>query len=100
MDDLLGKDGGIKKLIKNAVDQMLQCEMTEHLGYEKHAPEGINTGNNRNGVSPKSLKSDLGKIENEITRDRNWRRGCKKQGLRGLILFIWLYGFCLGFALQ
>jgi putative transposase len=39
MDDLLGKDGAIKKLIKNAVEQMLQCEMTEHLGYEKHAPE-------------------------------------------------------------
>ncbi len=30
MDDLLGKDGAIKKLIKNAVEQMLQCEMTEH----------------------------------------------------------------------
>jgi putative transposase len=71
MDDLLGKDGAIKKLIKNAVEQMLQCEMTEHLGYEKHAPEGRNTGNSRNGVSPKSLKSDFGKLEIEVPRDRN-----------------------------
>jgi putative transposase len=71
MDDLLGKDGAIKKLIKNAVEQMLQCEMTEHLGYEKHAPAGRNTGNNRNGVSPKGLRSDFGKIEIEVPRDRN-----------------------------
>jgi putative transposase len=71
MDDLLGKDGAIKKLIKNAVEQMLQCEMTEHLGYEKHAAEGRNTGNSRNGVSPKSLKSDFGKLEIEVPRDRN-----------------------------
>jgi putative transposase len=71
MDDLLGKDGAIKKLIKNAVEQMLQFEMTEHLGYEKYAPEGRNTGNSRNGVSPKNLKSDFGKIEIEVPRDRN-----------------------------
>jgi putative transposase len=71
MDDLLGKDGAIKKLIKNAVEQMLQCEMSEHLGYEKHAPEGRNTGNSRNGVSSKSLKSDFGKLEIEVPRDRN-----------------------------
>ena len=70
MDDLLGKDGAIKKLIKSAVEQMLQCEMTEHLGYEKHAPEGRNTGNSRNGVSPKRLKSDFGKLEIEVPRDR------------------------------
>jgi putative transposase len=57
MDDLLDKDGVIKKLLKNAVEQMLQCEMTEHLGYVKHAPEGRNTVNKRNVVSPKSLKS-------------------------------------------
>jgi putative transposase len=62
MDDLLGKDGAIKKLLKNAAEQMLQFEMTEHLGYEKHASEGRNTGNNKNGVSPKGLKSDFGKF--------------------------------------
>lgn len=71
MDDLLGKDGAIKKLIKSAVEQMLQCEMTEHLGYEKHDPEGRHSGNSRNGNSSKSLKSDFGKIEIEVPRDRN-----------------------------
>ena len=50
---------------------MLQCEMTEHLVYQKHAPEGRNTGNSRNGVSPRGLKSDFGKLEIEVPRDRN-----------------------------
>ncbi len=72
MDDLLGKDGAIKKLIKSAVEQMLQCEMTEHLGYEKHAPEGRNSGNSRNGISQKSLKSDFGKVDRGAPRT-GWR---------------------------
>ena len=50
---------------------MLQNEMDEHLGYEKHSPEGHHTGNSRNGGSKKTLKSNYGKIELEVPRDRN-----------------------------
>ena len=32
-DDLMGKDGAIKKLIANTLEQMLESELTEHLGY-------------------------------------------------------------------
>ena len=28
---------------------MLKAEMTDHLGYEKHAKEGQNSGNSRKG---------------------------------------------------
>ena len=47
-EDLMGKDGAIKKLIAKSLEQMLESELTEHLGYEKHSPEGKNTGNSRN----------------------------------------------------
>ncbi len=32
-------------LFKKGVQEMLQGELDEHLGYEKHSPEGYNTGN-------------------------------------------------------
>ncbi|MFS8131200.1 MAG: IS256 family transposase [Candidatus Dojkabacteria bacterium] len=69
--DLMGPDGAIKKLMKNALEGMLDAELTEHLGYEKHSPSGKKTGNSRNGRSSKQLKNDNGEIELSIPRDRN-----------------------------
>ena len=43
-EDLLGKHGLLKELSKGLLERMLQGEMTHHLGYEKHAPEGRNRG--------------------------------------------------------
>jgi hypothetical protein len=31
-DDLMGKDGAIKKLLKLSIENMLNAELTEHLG--------------------------------------------------------------------
>src|SRR6187402_1272612 len=45
--------------------------MDSHLGYPKHAPEGINSGNSRNGKSSKKVKTSMGEVELEIPRDRN-----------------------------
>jgi putative transposase len=45
-----------QQLIKLTVETALNAEMDEHLGYEKHSPQGRGTGNNRNGYSTKSLK--------------------------------------------
>lgn len=70
-EDILGKDGAIKKLIKGTFEQMLEAELTEHLGYEKHSPLGKNTGNSRNGKSHKTLKNDNGEIDITVPRDRN-----------------------------
>ncbi len=51
---------------------MLQGELDEHLGYEKHSPEGRNSGNSRNGSSTKRVKSDtLGDVVLTIPCDRN-----------------------------
>ncbi|MDF1613339.1 transposase [Melioribacteraceae bacterium 09-Me] len=55
-EDILGKDGAIKKLIKSTFEQMLKTELTEHLGCEKYSPSGKNTGNSRNGKTKKNLR--------------------------------------------
>jgi transposase-like protein len=70
-DDLMGKDGVIKQLLKSSLENMLSVEMDEHLGYEKHSIAGDNTGNSRNGTSKKNLKTSQGEIPVEIPRDRN-----------------------------
>ncbi len=70
-DDLMGKDGAIKKLIANTLEQMLESELTEHLGYERYSPVGKNSGNSRNGKTQKTLKNDNGQIEISVPRDRN-----------------------------
>ena len=69
-DDLMGKEGAIKKLIAKSLEQMLESELTEHLGYEKYSPIGKNSGNSRNGKTYKSLKNDNGEIEITVPRDR------------------------------
>jgi len=70
-NDLMGKDGAIKKLLKLSIENMLDAELTEHLGYPKHSPVGNNSGNSRNGNSTKRLKNDHGEIEIKVPRDRN-----------------------------
>ena len=70
-EDLMGKDGVIKKLIKSSLENILEAELSEHLGYEKHSILGNNSGNSRNGKSQKTIISNEGQIELKIPRDRN-----------------------------
>ena len=69
--DLMGKDGAIKNLLDKSIEQMLDSELTEHLGYPRHSPAGNNSGNNRNGKTRKKLKNENGEIEISVPRDRN-----------------------------
>ena len=69
--DLMGSNGAIKKLLKQSLEAMLDSELSEHLGYEKHSSSGNNSGNNRNGRSKKTLRNDNGEIEITVPRDRN-----------------------------
>ena len=61
----------LKSLFKGTIEQMLESEMEEHLGYEKHNILGNNSGNSRNGYGKKTLKTELGETEMEVPRDRN-----------------------------
>lgn len=64
-------NGLLKQITKAVLERALQGEMTEHLGYTKHDPAGVNSGNSRNGRTRKTLKGDFGEVELETPRDRN-----------------------------
>lgn len=59
----------LKELFKDVLQEALEAELDETLGYEKHEVSG-NT-NSRNGYSKKTIKSELGEISLNIPRDRN-----------------------------
>ena len=52
----------MKDVFKRVAERALQTEMTQHLGYAKHASTGKNTGNSRNGVSRKTIIADDGQV--------------------------------------
>jgi putative transposase len=57
-------------MFREAVQQMLQAEMDEHLGYEKHSPHSIEFSNSRNGKATKTVKTKLGEVPIDVPRDR------------------------------
>jgi hypothetical protein len=69
-DDLLGQDGLLQQLTKALVERALDSELTHHLGYEKHDASGDNSGNSRNGTSPKTIKGKRGQVRIDVPRDR------------------------------
>jgi len=60
----------LKDLFAGTLEQMLEAELDDHLGYEKHSPLGDNTGNSRNGFGKKTIKSEWGEAGINIPRDR------------------------------
>jgi putative transposase len=69
-EDLIGENGLLKQLTKKLLERAMQAKMTEHLGYEKHAPTGNNSGNSRNGSYSKTVKGDFGNLDVTVPRDR------------------------------
>ena len=69
-EEILGEGGLLKMLTKRLLERAMEAELTHHVGYEKHAPEGRNTGNSRNGRSKKTLKGDFGTMPIDVPRDR------------------------------
>src|ERR1700690_742666 len=68
---LTGPDGLLKQLTKTVLETALNEEMTEHLGYEKHDPAGVGSGNIRNGTRAKTVLTEAtGQVEIGVPRDR------------------------------
>ena len=59
----------LKELFKDALQEMLNAELTQHLGYEKNEYTE-NNENYRNGYSQKTVHSTEGDITLDIPRDR------------------------------
>ena len=70
-EDLLGQNGLLKELQKRLLEKAMGAELTVHLGYGKYDSEGRNSGNSRNGTSPRTIQGEFGKLELDTPRDRN-----------------------------
>src|SRR5512132_442737 len=70
-EELTGPDGLLKSLTKQVIESALEEEMTDHVGYDKHAAAGRNGANSRNGIRAKTVLTDnAGPVQVEIPRDR------------------------------
>jgi len=61
----------LKRLFAGTVEEILEAELDEHLGYEKSSYAGRNSGNSRNGHLSKTVTSEYGESEIVVPRDRN-----------------------------
>ena len=68
--ELLGEQGIVAQLTKRILERALTEELTDHLGYERHAVAGRGSGNSRNGSTPKRVLTEIGAVELDVPRDR------------------------------
>lgn len=74
IDDVMGKNGLIQRLVKDVLENILDGEMEEHLGrnkYERLQTDDSIKKNYRNGYSTKNLRSSFGDVDLDVPRDRN-----------------------------
>lgn len=60
----------LKDLLAETLQEMLEAEMDETLGYSKYDYKSKNTDDSRNGYSQKTVTSSMGEFELDIPRDR------------------------------
>jgi len=61
----------LKDLLGGTIQGMLESELDEELGYEKHEKTAEAKTNYRNGHKPKTLKGTMGELEIDVPQDRN-----------------------------
>jgi len=71
VDDFFGKAGIFARLFACTLEQMMEAELTAHLGYAPYAASGRNSGNSRNGKRPRTLQTSAGDLPLAVPRDRN-----------------------------
>lgn len=59
----------IAQIQKRGIEAILEGEMDNHLGYDKH--QSSENPNSRNGRSKKRLRSSMGEVEIQVPRDRD-----------------------------
>ena len=64
IDDVLGKNGLVQRLVKDVLENILEAEMDEHLGYDRYERSG--EPNYRNGTKPKTVRSKYGQFEVDV----------------------------------
>lgn len=60
----------LKELMGSTIQGMLEGELDDELGYQKHDYANKDTDNSRNGHSSKTIRSKFGDFETKVPRDR------------------------------
>jgi putative transposase len=102
--ELVGPGGLLTDLTKTVLETALEAELEDHLGYPKHAVEGRDKGNSRNGVRSKTVLTEVGEVEIEVPRDRDGsfdpqivkKRQRRLQGVDELVISLTAKGLTTG----
>lgn len=102
--ELTGDNGLLTGLVRQVLQTGLEVEMTDHLGYERHAAAGRGTGNSRNGSTSKTVTTEIGKVDLRVPRDRDAsfdpqtvRKGQRRlDGLTGNVISLYAQGMTTG----
>jgi transposase-like protein len=102
--ELTGENGLLTGLVRQVLQTGLEVEMTDHLGYERHAATGRGSGNSRNGLTSKTVTTEIGKVELRVPRDRagsfdpqTVRKGQRRlDGLSGNVISLYAKGMTTG----
>lgn len=88
----------LQQVQKRGIEKMLEGELDDHLGYEKH--EKAIAQNSRNGYGSKKVRTSLGESEIIVPRDRDAtfnpmiipKRGSMVEGLENIIVSFYAKG--------
>lgn len=102
-EPLTGEQGLLGGMLKAALERGLDAELTEHVGYDRGDAEAPLYPNSRNGVSTKTVATELGDIELAVPRDRNGTftpmlvpKGQRRlDGLDGMIISLYAGGMTI-----
>jgi transposase-like protein len=102
--ELTGDGGLLTGLARQVLQTGLEVELEEHLGYEPYDPAGRNSGNSRNGTSPKTVTTEIGEVELAVPRDRNGtfepvtvpKHQRRLDGLAGNVISLYAKGMTTG----
>jgi putative transposase len=101
---LVGPDGLLADITRRVLETGLEVEMSDHLGYERHAAEGRDGGNSRNGSRSKTVLTEVGPVELAVPRDRDGsfepatvrKRQRRLQGVDGMVISLCAKGLTTG----
>jgi putative transposase len=69
--NLVGPDGLLQRVTKLVLENALEGELVDHLGYESGDPAGRNGSNSRNGHRDKTVLTEVGPVQLAVPRDRD-----------------------------
>ena len=88
----------LKQIQKRGIEKMLEGELDDHLGYDKHSKS--KNSNNRNGYTSKKIKTSMGEAKINVPRDRDSsfnpmlipKRGSMVDGIENVIVSMYAKG--------